>query len=101
VDQVHPGQRAQLMISSFDPQEVPRLEAEVTDISAGAAVDPRTGQSYYRVGLKVADAELARLNGAALMPGMPVEAYLETADRSVLAYLLQPVTRHLKKAFRE
>jgi HlyD family secretion protein len=101
IDQVHPGQRARLVISSFDPQTTPRLEATVATVSAGAIVDPKTGHGYYRVGLMVPTQQLARLDGAVLMPGMPVEAYLETAERSVLAYLLQPVTSHMRRAFRE
>lgn len=101
IDQVRPGQKAQLMVTSFDPQAVPRIDAEVTTISAGAVTDPRTGAGYYRVGLAVSAEQLARLGDAELVPGMPVEAYLETDDRSVLAYLLQPVTRHMGRAFRE
>jgi HlyD family secretion protein len=101
IDQIHPGQKARLMISSFDPQTTPRLEATVATVSAGAIVDPKTGHSYYRVGLMVPTQQLARLEGAVLMPGMPVEAYLETTERSVLAYLLQPVTSHMRRAFRE
>ena len=101
IDQVHPGQMAQLTISSFDPQSIPKLTAEVTTISAAAVTDPRSGLSYYRVGLKVTPEELARLDGMRLVPGMQIEAYLKTADRSVLTYLLQPVEKHLQKAFRE
>ena len=101
IDEVHPGQKAQLMISSFDPQTAPKLKAEVTTISAGAVTDERSGQSYYRVGLSVTPDELARLGDARLVPGMPVEAYLETADRSVLAYLLLPTgSRMLQGASR-
>ena len=101
VDQVHPGQKARLMITSFDPQSVPKLEAEVTTISAGALVDQRSGHSYYRVELSVPEGEFAKLGDNELVPGMPVEAYLETADRSVLAYLLQPIGNHLRRAFRD
>lgn len=101
IDQVHPGQRARLAISSFDPQTVPQLEASVTTISAATIADPASGRSYYRVGLSVTPEELARLGDAVLVPGMPVEAYLETAERSVLTYLVQPVAVHLRRAFRE
>ena len=101
IDRVHPGQTAKLVISSFDPQTTPRLEARVTTISAGTIPDPATGRSYYRVGLSVPQDQLARLDGETLVPGMPVEAYLETAERSVLTYLMQPVAAHLRQAFRE
>ena len=101
VDQVHPGQRAQVVMSSFDPRTTPKLEGEVTKVSPDTIVDPKTGQSYYRINLVILPKELARLGDATLVPGMPVEAFLETGDRSVLTYLLQPLSAHLRHAFRE
>ena len=101
VDQVHPGQSADLVLSSYDPQTVPKLRGEVTSISADKVTDPQTGQEFYRVGLAVSPAELARTGDAALIPGMPVEAYLHTGERTVLAYLVHPITTHLRRAFRE
>lgn len=101
IDQVHPGQRAQVVLSSFDPRTTPKLAGEVTTVSPDAITDPKTGQSYFRIGIAVPPAELARLGDAAVVPGMPVEAFLETGDRTVLAYLLQPVVANLRYAFRE
>lgn len=101
IDQVHPGQAGRVMIASFDPQSTPQLEAHVTTVSPGVITDPATGRSFYRVGLSVTPAELERLGEVILMPGMPVEAFLETGDRSVLAYLLQPLSSNLRRAFRE
>lgn len=101
IDGVYPGQPAQVLIAAFDAQSTPKLAAHVTSISAGTITDPQTGQSFYRVGLSVTPEELARLGDVTLMPGMPIEGYLETGDRSVLDYLLAPVTGHLGRAFRE
>ena len=101
IDQVHVGQEAEVMISSFDPRSVPRLKGWVATISPDAVVDPRTGRSFYRVMLLVQPAELARLGDLVPMPGMPVEAYLATGERSVLSYLLHPLSAHLARAFRE
>ena len=101
VDQVYPGQTAQLVLSSFDPQVTPKLEARVTTVSPGTIADPQTGRSFYRVALSVSPEELARLPGVTLVPGMPVEAYLETGERSVLSYLLHPILSHLNRALRE
>lgn len=101
IDSVYPGQAGQVQMSAFDAQSTPKLTAHVTTISAGAVSDPRTGQSFYRVGLEVSAAELARLGDVTLMPGMPVEAFLHTGDRSVLTYLLSPIATHLQRAFRE
>jgi HlyD family secretion protein len=101
IDQVYPGQGAQVVMASFDPQTTPRLAAEVTTVSPDVITDPLTGQQFYRVGLAVPPEELARLGDVALMPGMPVEGYLETGDRTILTYLLHPVTAHVQRAFRE
>lgn len=99
--QVHIGQTAHLTITSFDPQITPRLTAQVISVSPDVIQDKRTGQGFYRVGLTIAPEELEKMGDAAVMPGMPVEAYLETGDRSVLSYLLHPVTSHLRRALRE
>jgi HlyD family secretion protein len=63
--------------------------------------DARTGQSCYAVALEIAPEEMARLDGAELIPGMPIEAFLQTGDRPVLSYLLRPLADHLRRAFRE
>jgi len=101
IDQVHVGQATDLVLSSFDPRTTPRLKAHVLTISPDAVVDPRSGRSFYRVDLDVPPAELARLGDQVLVPGMPISAYLATSDRSVLAYLLHPLTSQLDLAFRE
>jgi HlyD family secretion protein len=101
VDQVHPGQEADLVLSSFDPRTTPKLRASVASVSPDAVTDPRTGHSFYRVELTLPPAELARLGDQQLMPGMPITAYLATGERSVLTYLLHPLTSQMALAFRE
>lgn len=101
IDQVHPGQKAQVIFSAFDPRSTPRLMGEVTTVSPDAVTDPRTGQKFFRIGLAVPPEELARLGDVKLVPGMPVEAFLETADRTVMSYLLHPLTSQFARAFRE
>lgn len=101
IDQVHQGQEADLVLSSFDPRTTPRLKATVATISPDAVTDAHTGHSYYRVELSVSPQELARIGDQHLMPGMPVTAYLATTRRSVLAYLLHPLTSQMDMAFRE
>ncbi len=101
IDQVHQGQEADLVLSSFDPRTTPRLKAHVTTVSPDAVTDTRTGRSYYRVALAVSPRELARIGDQHLVPGMPVTVYLTTSTRSVLSYLLHPLTSQLDMAFRE
>jgi HlyD family secretion protein len=101
VDDIQPGQAARIVLSAFDAQTTPKLAGKVTMISPGAVVDPQTGQSFYRVEIGVSADELAKLGTLTLIPGMPVEAYLETRSRSVLDYLMEPITHHLQRALRE
>lgn len=100
IDQIWLGQPARVMVASFDPQSTPPIAGHVAQISPAAVTDPRSGASFYRIGLEVPAEDLARLGGD-LVPGMPVEAFLQTSERTALAYLTQPLRRMLDRAFRE
>lgn len=101
IDQVYPGQPAKVRFPAFNQRSTPELAGSVRDVSATTSVDEVTGQSFYWVDVAVSDMELARLGDLALVPGMPVEAYLTTTDRTVLSYLTKPLTDQLNQAFRE
>lgn len=102
IDQVYPGQEVSLRFSALDARTTPQLFGRVTQISADAFVDEQRGTSYYTAQLVLKDGEIARLpEGTVLLPGMPVEAFLRTDDRTPLAYLLKPLTDYFVKAFRE
>lgn len=101
VDQIYIGQQAELALSSYDPRSTPRLDAKVSGVSPDAVSDPRTGRSFFRVILTLDDAEDLSGHGVEIRPGMPIEAYLQTGDRSVLSYLLHPISQQLDRAFRE
>lgn len=101
IDQVFVGQRARVILSAFSRHTTPELHGEVASVSPGAIEDKVSGLHYYRAQLKVSDEEMARLGEAVLMPGMPVEAYLATGERSVMTYMLEPLTTEFRRAFRE
>ena len=101
VDQVWPGQEAGVVIAALNSRVTPTLEGRVVSVSPGLVTDPATGLRHFRVGLAVPPAEIARLGAVALVPGMPVEAYLRTGERTVINYLLEPLTGQLRRAFRE
>lgn len=102
VDQVYPGQEVILRFSSFDQRSTPELFGIVDNLSADAFEDQITGASYFRVEISLREGEINKLpDGQVLIPGMPVESYLRTADRTPLAYLLKPLTDYFVKAFRE
>jgi HlyD family secretion protein len=100
IDQVHPGQSASLHFSAFD-RNTPVVEGTVTKVSADIFRDERTGQSYYRADIALDEHVLAELEGRRLVPGMPVEAFIATHDRSPLGYFVKPMADFFNRAFRE
>lgn len=102
VDQVYSGQEVVMRLSAFDMRSTPDLFGSVTRVSPDAFADQQTGASWYRVELKLPEEELAKLaEGQVLIPGMPVDAFIRTQDRSPLAYFMAPLTSYFQKAFRE
>jgi HlyD family secretion protein len=100
IDQVHPGQTAVLRFSTFNQRTTPELNGTVSRVSADLTTDQRTGTSYYTVRISIAEDELARLGGLKLLPGMPLEAFIQTGERTVLSYLTKPLTDQIARAFR-
>ncbi|WP_245216504.1 HlyD family type I secretion periplasmic adaptor subunit [Sagittula salina] len=102
IDKLFVDQDVGLRFSSLDQKETPELFGEVRQISADAFTDEAARRSYYRAEIVLNEGEIARLpEGAVLIPGMPVEAFIRTEDRTPLAYLVKPFTDYFAKAFRE
>lgn len=101
IDEVAVGQSAELVFSAFSSRDTPHLTGRVTLVSADALTDPQTGATYYTAELELAEGERARLGERALVPGMPVEVFLQTGRRTPLAYLVKPFTDYFARAFRE
>ena len=102
VDQVYPGQEVALRFSAFDQRTTPELEGNVVRISPDAFEDDQTGESYYEAEIELSEGEVEKLpSDVTLIPGMPVDAFLRTTDRTPLAYLTKPLTDYFVKAFRE
>lgn len=102
IDQVYVGQQVALRFSAFDQRRTPELFGAVTQVSADAFTDDATQMSYYQARIVLSEGEVDRLPGeVSLLPGMPVEAFLATQERSPLDYLVKPLTDYFAKAFRE
>lgn len=102
VDQIHLGQEVTLRFSAFDQRRTPELKGKVTLVSADAFQNESSGLSYYRAEVQLDEGEIDRLPAdMTLIPGMPVEAFVRTADRSPLDYLIKPLSDYFAKAFRE
>jgi HlyD family secretion protein len=101
IDEVAVGQPADLVFSAFSARDTPHLQGRVTLVSADALRDSQSGATYYTVELQLDTGEKARLGGRVLLPGMPVEVFLQTGRRTPLAYLVKPFTDYFNRAFRE
>lgn len=101
IDQVQIGHKAVLRFTAFSRRTTPELNGEVSRISADISQDEKTGTSFYTVRITLPESEIARLNGLKLVPGMPVESFIQTGERTVVSYLTKPLRDQLMKAWRE
>jgi HlyD family secretion protein len=101
IDQVQFGQQVMLRFSSFNVRTTPEINGTVSRIAADTSTDQRTEQTYYLVRIAMPAHELKRLGDVKLTPGMPVEAFIETGERTMMSYLLKPLHDQLMHAFRE
>lgn len=100
IDQVAVGQAARLRFSAFNQRTTPELIGKVVHVSPATSRDPSTGETFYLGGIDVTEVELAKL-GDHLLPGMPVEVYVSTEERTAISYLAKPLTDQFERAFRE
>jgi HlyD family secretion protein len=101
IDKLQIGQKTLLRLSAFNQRTTPELNGVVTRVSPDVTVDQRTGQSYYTIRVSMPPEEVARLGDVKMIPGMPVEAFVQTGDRTMLSYLIKPLSDQLMRAFRE
>jgi HlyD family secretion protein len=100
IDKLQIGQKTMLRLSAFNQRTTPELNGVVTRVSPDVATDQRTGQTYYTIRVSMSPQEVARLGEVKLIPGMPVEAFVQTGARTLLSYLIKPLHDQLMRAFR-
>ncbi|MEF2546333.1 HlyD family type I secretion periplasmic adaptor subunit [Aurantimonas sp. E1-2-R+4] len=101
VDVISLGQRARLRFSALNTRTTPTVEAKVTYLSADRLIDQTTRQPYYTARLSMIDDLPPEISRDQIYPGMPVEAYIATGERTFLEYLAKPITDSFSRAFRE
>jgi HlyD family secretion protein len=100
IDQVRVGQAAVLRFTAFNQRTTPGIDGTVTVVSADLVQDPKTNERYYTARIAIPQTRAKDL-GLTLLPGMPVEAFIHTDDRTVVSYLMKPLNDQIIKAFRE
>lgn len=101
IDQVRVGQQAVLRFSAFSQRTTPEINGIVSRVSADITEDQKTAATYYVTRIALPKEEIARLGNLRLVPGMPVEAFIQTDYRTVASYLIKPLHDQIVKAFRE
>jgi HlyD family secretion protein len=101
IEQVYVGQSAFMRFTALNQRTTPEIEGDVVLVSADLSQDQRTGMSYYTVRVSLKPDQVARLAGAKLVPGMPVDVFIQTPGRTALAYLIEPLKEQAERAFKE
>ena len=101
IDQVFTGQEVTLVFPAFNQNELPEITGLVSQVSADAFVDDVSGSSFYRAEITLPEDQAALLGDRALVPGMPVDAFIRTEERSPMTYLIEPFTAYFGRALRE
>lgn len=101
VDQIVAGQEVSLRFTALDQRFTPEIFGVLNTVSADSFLDETTGKAYYEAEISPLETELVKLGEQSLVPGMPVDAYIRTAERSPLSYLTKPLADYFYRAFRE
>jgi HlyD family secretion protein len=101
IEQIRLGQPAVLRFSAFNLRTTPEVNGTVSRIAADTSTDQRTGQSYYLVRIAMLADAVANLGELKLTPGMPVEAFFQTGERTLLSYLVKPFRDQLLHEYRQ
>ena len=101
IDQVRRGLPAMVRFTTFNRRVTPEISGQVQRVGADVVLDPATRQPYYPVRIFVSRSELAKLGEGNLMPGMPAQVFVQTGERTVISYLLKPVSDQFAQAFRD
>ena len=103
IDKILPGQETLIRFSVFGTRRTPETDGEVRQVSADAMTDEATGLPYYLVTIEIPEGDelSALLNGATLVPGMPVEAFIHTGSKPAISYLLKPLSDSMARSMRE
>ena len=101
IDQIRVGQKAILRLTAFNQRTTPEFEGRVKSVSADTTLDQRLGLSFYTVRIGLPEEEITKSEHLRLVPGMPVDTFIRTNDRTALSYLTKPITDQMRKAWRE
>lgn len=102
IDDVKVGMKAQVRLTAFNYRKVSPVEGDVIAVSADQLSDPKSGEGYFRADVRIPPAQLATLpKGAKLSPGMPATVSITTGTRTILSYVVSPLTDTIRDSLKE
>ena len=101
IDEVHVGQMARIRFPALSLRSTPDVYGTVVHVGADLSIEEYTDQPYFDIRIELSEDQLMDIAALGLVPGMPAEVFVQTGERSALAYLLQPLEDHINRAFRE
>jgi protease secretion system membrane fusion protein len=103
IDRVHTGMPVELIFSAFNTNRTPHIPGEVIQVSADRSVEERSGNPYYKVRARVTPegAKMIAKLKLDVQPGMPVEMFVKTGERTMMSYLLKPIFDRSKTSMSE
>ena len=101
IDTVKVGQEARLRFVALNATTTPEVSANVTYVSADRLVDPATNEPFFQARLRITDNLPEEISREQIYPGMPVETYISTGDRTFAEYLVKPIIDSFSRSFRE
>ena len=101
IDTVYPGQPAEIQLNAYNQRTTPMVQGEVIYVAGDAVEDPQTHELTYPAHVKIKQDGLKLLSHVKVEPGMPATAYIKTQERTMMDYLISPITQRMRHTFRE
>jgi protease secretion system membrane fusion protein len=101
IDKVYLNLPVELMFPAFNQRSTPNIPGKVIVVPNNRTQDPRTGEPYYKIQVEVTDAGKRKLRDNKVRPGMPAQVFIVTGERTMMSYLLKPITDRLRTALHE
>ena len=100
-DQIYPGMSARVRFTAFSQRTTPELFGEIQRVASDQSGGQDGRPAYYAVRIALSHKEVERLGTLEIVPGMPAEVMMTAKPRTVLSYLMKPVTDQFNRAFRD
>jgi len=101
IDNVLVGAEAEVRFPAFRQRTTPSVFGQVMTVSADTLNEPSTNEPYYTIRVIVNEDERKRMDGKPLVPGMPADVTIQSGERTLIEYLIEPLTDVLARSFKE